>query len=268
MNRGQQAVVVRIGSTRDGLANPSERLPDKHSRLFCGRTLDEWWAIQGWASKRITHSVLVGETEEHCERIRNLVSPYGVAVICRPESMNHPSQDSGGFPMRFGYEWAKRQYGNINGLITDFVVSPLRKPDDYDRIIEAFYEKMASPNPDAVSGVETIVTASKTDYPYFAKTGDRLTILYLSNQPNGRYWSTYVSAGVTGVMSPRAYEAGNVASALGLPPSQNPGPWLFEIEGWQEVHIDRSDEWDVAEFWFEKKIGGIEAYRDYRKSWE
>ena len=267
MNRGQQLVVVRIAPTRDGLANPSERLPDKHSRLFCGRTLDEWWAIQSWASKHISTSILVGENQAHFDRLTDLLMPYGITVLARPESMNHPTQDSGGFPCRFGYQWAKRHVGNINCVITDFVVSPLRKPDDYDRIIEAFCEKMSSPNPDAVSGIEQMTSASKTDYWYGAKSGDRLIPLYLSDVPNGRWWPTYVGVGTLGVLSPRAYEAVNVAGDLHLPAIPNTGPWLFETEEWQEVHIDRPDEWDLAEFWFQKKIGGIEAYEQYRRSW-
>ena len=268
MNRGTKRTVVRIAPTRDGFANPSERFPTKHTGLLSGKTCDEWWAIQSWASKEITLSILIGETPEHCERIKPLVEPYGVIVLCRPETMNHSSQDSGGFPTWFGFEYARKYVDNINYVIPDFVVNPLRKPDDYDRMIRAFDKKMASPNPDAVGGSRTMMSACRTDLSYHLLDGDRLVPQYVSDIGNSRYWLAYATVATLSISTTGFYEWMRLITEAGSSQFFPGKPWLFEIEEWQELHMDHPDQWDLAEFWFDRKIGGIEAYRDYRKTWE
>lgn len=265
MNRGIKRTVVRIGPTRDGFSNPSERLPTKHSGFLAGKTLDEWWAIQSWASKEIDVSILVGETPEHCERIKPLVEPYGTIVLCRPESMNHPSQDSAGFPCYYGYEYAKKYVDNINYVITDFVVNPLRLPGDLDRLILAFDKKFL-PNPDAVSGgVMQMMSAASTELMFYRKDGDRLVPQYRSDISNNRYWPTAATVATFSICTAAYYEWTRFAFA-GAPAGEG-HPWFFETEEWQEVHIDHPYEWDMAEFWFARKIGGKEAYEEYRRTW-
>ena len=75
--------VLSISPTRDGLVNPSRRLPDKHSRKMCGKTLDEWTMIQLWSSKYVSRSVFVCETEKHRERLAPLAEKYGADLMVR-----------------------------------------------------------------------------------------------------------------------------------------------------------------------------------------
>lgn len=270
-------MVVRVAPTRDGHRNPAERLPDKLTRLLCGRTLDEWWAIQSWASKHISQSILVGETPEHEDAILKTLRAMepgcpGVmdrlTVIVRPETMNHPTQDSGSFPCRYGYEWAKSRLRNINILMTDFVVSPLRMPGDLDRLVEEFAKKLASPNPDAVTGVEFMTSFARTEGTFYGSIGDRALHHYRIEQTgNLRYAENWTTMNTFCAMTPRFYEASHVGAALQLPQYMDMHPWRFEVEPWQEVHIDYEWEWELAEHLFEKHIGGIEAYEHYRRSW-
>lgn len=267
MNKGTTRAVLHLTCTRDGDANPSERLPTKHNGLFCGRTLNEWWAIQSWASKEITHSVMVGETPEHAGRLQDQLRPYDVIAISRPASMMHVSQDSGGYPTNWGYEWAKRTFGNFNYVICDFVVNPLRPPDFFDRLVLAFDEKFKG-SPDAATPPFIMATAARTDHAYYLLDGDRLIPQYVSPIGNSRYWPTYEGISVSSISTAGVYEWGRVAFESGVSMLKPlPGPWLFETEPWQEVHIDTPDQWDEAEFWFKKKIGGIEAYESYRRTW-
>ena len=267
MNRGTERSIVRIAPTRDGFTNPSERLPNKHSGLLCGHTPDEWWALQSWSSELITTSILVAETEKHADRLKAQLLKYNIEILVRPETMNHPCQDSGGFPTWWGYLWALEHIGNIQYVLPDFVVNPLRKPGDYDRIIRAFDEKMASPNPDAVAGIRSMSSACKTDFSFLRKEGDRLVNQYRTDIGNSRYWPTYATVGTLTVCTAGYYEWARLATEAGIFQFFDGQPWLFETEEWQELHIDHPDQWDLAEFWMARKIGGVEAFEEYRRTW-
>jgi hypothetical protein len=267
MNRGTQRSIVRIAPTRDGFANPSERLPQKHSGLLHGKTPDEWWALQSWSSELITTSILVAETQKHADRLHEQLGKYGIVIIPRPETMNHPSQDSGGFPTNWGYWWAQKSIGNIQYVIPDFVVNPLRKPGDYDRMIRAFDAKMCNPNPDAVGDVRYMTSAARTDQSFFRLDGERLMPQYQNNIGNSRFWPTYSTVGTLTVCTPEYYEFARIVTGAGTFHFFEGHPWLFEVEPWQEVHIDDQEQWDLAEFWMARKIGGVEAFEEYRKSW-
>lgn len=265
--------VLIIAPTRDGYKNPSRRLADKHIRLFHGRTLDEWFCIRAWSSECMTDFCLVTETEEHTERIRPMVEKYAGQLVCRPEVLLHPMEDTGGKPLRWGLHKIIEKNGPYNLVIQNFVVNPVLPPGLFDRAVKRFLELV--PNLEDLKGPANMVPAC---YPIESFTEER---------EDGRlYWSgpriMNTSKGTTRwkstmgwtVSTPEFNDLAWMLSYSGLvlrAADLFDGNLKFEVPVWTDMHIDTEDEWDLAEWYFGKYIGignkAFEAYDAYRRTW-
>jgi hypothetical protein len=268
--------VLIVAPTRDGYANPSRRLADKHTRLFHGRTLDEWYCIRCWASRYCTAFALVGETEEHCERIRPMVESYGGEVICRPEGYLHPLEDTGGQPIRYGYRIMTERHGPYNLVVNNFVVNPVMPPDLLDRGVERFIEvsqdvEVATgmqnlepmvPNPPEVMkelGADGRAHLAGSMFMNTSKVGGRYktSIGWNVGRPDFFEWAWMITmAGVTKLV-------GQATTDMGTIP--------FEVPWWTDIHIDTEDDWRHAEWQFGTYIGtglgAFQKYKEYRDNW-
>jgi len=264
--------VLAVTCTRDGYANPSRRLPDKHIRLFHGRTLDEWYAIRCWASQYVTDWCIVGETEEHCDRIRPMMERYGGTVICRPPEFLHPIEDTGGMPMRYGMQEMVRMKGWYNCVVNNFVVNPVLPPNFFDRMVYEFIRQRETCE-DSM-GIAVLQPVYHPQEIFFEElpngrlkgVGQRMTN---SGKASNR-WAAAGGATVTNIdMSLLIWNACLAGNWKFLSKSQ--GPMKMEVPKWTDKHIDTEDEWAEAEFWFGKKIGvgdaALEAYSEYREGW-
>jgi len=258
-------MVVCMSMTRDGYKNPSRRVPDKHTRLFHGRTLDEWFCISCWASKEIDLAVLVCENPEHVERLQPLVDQYGVKLLSRPADMeSDPMCDSGGYPMNWGLEELQKSLF-ITVLCWTYVVNPVRPPEIWDLIIQDFRRRAS--NPDFVKGPLVEISGTPTDltFLWYDKESGRARAMVSERE-------AYINIGTFAVATPRWKVAWEHFAQLGMPGAKPYEPWLYPVDPWTKVHIDEEWEWDLAEYWFGHHIGeGDEAYKayvDYRESWE
>ena len=252
--------VLSLTLTRDNDAAPGTRLPDKHSRLFCGKTLDEWTMLQLWSSKSITYSVFVCETHKHAERLAPMASKYGIELIVRPSEMLHPLDDSGSIPLLWSFRkaMAHRHYTLVT---TPFVVCPCRPPGFFDDMA-AFYRKTFG-NPDFERGSPQVMGAYPLDTMMFSVQNGRGVEI---GEPYLNYTAKYrYSVSNHTLMASWWYEGNTILNnsrhELAI------SPILWDIEPWMDIHIDTEEQWREAEFWFREKIlsKGEDCYESYRR---
>jgi hypothetical protein len=257
---------LSVTPTRDNDAAPGNRLADKHSRLFHGKTLDEWTMIQLWSSKYLGKAIFVCETEMHKMKLQPIAIRYGVELIVRPREMLHPINDTGGLPIYYGIIHAlKTDYYSL--ISPAFVVSPCRKPGFFDNMVENYLELVAS-NPDFERGQALVVAASEIDGAMFEQdesgVWQQLGSVYLNRNPKTRL----------SIMNHWMGATWWYIASLPVTVSRHDlslHPKLYDVEPWEDIHIDTEDQWDAAEYWFGVKILnklGKDCYERYRASWK
>jgi hypothetical protein len=267
---GVGLTVLSITATRDNIAAPGNRMPDKHSRLFCGKTLDEWTMLQLWSSRSVTRKIFVCETQEHANRLSPLADKYGVELMVRPRQMLHPLNDTGLLPVSWAFKEAtKREYYSLF-INPAFVITPCRPPGFHDEMV-AFYLKTFG-NPDYILGVPSVLAGFSSDLESYELKEGRGHILgsaYYNRNPIKR-----VSRGSHAICAGWYYES-QVLMQLSRHYTMcehefsMAGDVMWDIEPWMDIHIDTEDEWKEAEFWFKEKIlsQGEDCYERYRKNW-
>ena len=255
---------LTVTPTRDNDAAPGNRLKDKHSRLFCGKTLDEWTMIQVWSSKYAGKHVFVCETEAHAEKLRPIADKYGVVLYVRPRDFLHPLNDTGGVPLTWATEKALAE--DYHTLLTHaFVVAPCRPPGFFDRLAME-YEKRVG-NPDYFYTQMWVMGGHGTDSAYFEtdenSVGRQIGKVYLNSNVRARLSTTQ-----HWMASSHWWRA---AAPLGAARHDlTLTPIIVDIEPWMDIHIDTQDQWDWAEYWFKKMIlsRGEDCYERYRDEWK
>jgi hypothetical protein len=235
--------------------------------------------VQMWSSKCVAKQVFVCETKEHAARLVPLAEQYNVELVVRPPDMLHPVNDTGGLPIRWGVDHAlaeARKTGEWYGLITTpFVVSPCRKPGLYDALHAAYIERVN--NPDYQSTYPCIMAMAPNPQGWFWQNqgGDSPVKMVVGNTgvsynttPNSYYGllqhfitATWAWLPMMDLTNTRAAIEG-VGLYAAMP---------FDIQEWEDCHIDTEEEWARAEYEFGKHIGqgpdAIELYYNYRKGW-
>lgn len=261
--------VLSLTPTRDGVVNPSHRLPDKHSRLFCGKTLDEWTMLQLWSSKHVSKAVFVCETENHAIRLSGKAKKYDVELIVRPREMLHPINDSGALVLLYGLlHMLMDDYYSL--LMTPFVVSPLRPPGFFDHMVEVYLDKMNCPDESTLCPM--VVGAH--EYPDRTQwkeneqgRGENISH-YTFNSISPGWWETRTQHWICATwfyVARSLYDFTRQAKDEGVLK-----PIFFELPEWTEIHIDTEENWKEAEYWFKEKIlsQGEDCYHKYREGWE
>ncbi len=255
---------LSVTPTRDNEAAPGNRLADKHSRLFNGKTLDEWLMLQLWSSKYLGKAVFVCETEEHVRKLSPLAQKYDIRLLVRPRDMLHPANDSGSLPISWAVEQIfKEEWFSL--ITTPFVVSPCRPPGFFDMMVEVYLAWISNPDfqmkaPMIIGGYETDISLwqiSKTQ-----QRGKQLGLSYLNRNPEimGSITNHWIAASWW-------YRAKVILDYSRHDLSFE--PIFFKIEPWMDTHIDTEDHWEEAEYWFGKKIlnQGSDCYEQYREKW-
>jgi hypothetical protein len=262
---GVQPKFLSVTPTRDNVAAPGNRLADKHARLFHGKTLDEWLMIQLWSSKYLGRAYYVCETRSHLNKLAPLADKYDIELLVRPEGMLHPLADTGGLPITYGVKKAlESEWFPL--IQTPFVVAPCRPPGFFDRMVEAYLNAFG--NPDYARNQMWVMGGYESDLAYFTVDDEGVARqpkdieLYLNRNPKVRVSTTQHWIGFTHWWDSYWRSA---AGRYDLTIS----PVIVNIEPWEDIHIDTQDNWDWAEYWFEKKIlsQGEDCYERYRESW-
>jgi len=252
--------VLSITPTRDNDVAPGNRLADKHSRLFCGKTLDEWTMLQLWSSKSNIKKVFVCETIEHAGKMELMAHKYEVELMVRPRDMLHPMNDTGCLPIVWaGTKQLQEEYYTL--VTTPLVVSPCRPPGFFDYMIDEYCSRVRSPDYERNYPVLTAAWGGDADvYNMVGGRGKPLGEPYLNKNENWRFTnhSHWIGAGW--------WYAANYAMIFSRQPMVD-NPMLYDIEPWMDIHIDTEDHWKEAEFWFREKIlsKGEDCYESYRR---
>ena len=260
--------VLSLTPTRDGLANPSRRLPDKHERVFCGKTLNEWTMIQLWSSRHVSRAVFVCETEAHADRLRPLAERYGVELMVRNPELLHPHNDSGSIVMThtLGRILAQDYYSL---LMTPFVISPCRPPGFIDWLVDEYLRRAFADGGDFTYHAPTLLCGWQGDSALWQienGIAHKVGPASLTRQTSYLFSTSQHWIGATW------WYMGQMVKWFARD-TDNPGdykPMMAEIEPWIDLHIDTEQDWEEAEYWFRKKIlsQGQDCYARYRESWE
>jgi len=273
--------VLSVTPTRDGYVMPSRRLPDKHIRLFAGKTLDEWCMIQMATNRCIARQVFVCETKAHVERLIPIAKRWGVELIVRPRDMLHPANDTGGLPTRWGVDWAMeeaRDQGDWYGLTTTpFVVTPCRRPGLFDEL-HAYYLTEIN-NPDYQYGYPCVMGMVPDPVGWFWEDRGPGTPAQMVLGQTGRAEFNQLPRAYTGIMSHWIAASWAWTHFQDFVMSRAKVKGLgeydvipFRVEEWEDLHIDTEEQWQRAEYEFLRHFGGSgeeaeKRYLEYRKTW-
>jgi len=113
----------------------SKRLPEKNIKDFCDHPLIAWTIIQARACKRIDEIYVSTDSD----KIAKISRDYGAKIMMRDDPRESHDLTNGGVPLGIMSKkiMSKR---HVDAFIQLFPSSPLRKPGDLDRLVDAFEE--------------------------------------------------------------------------------------------------------------------------------
>jgi hypothetical protein len=225
--------------------------------------------IQLRTCKYVDRIVFVCETIEHAQRLGPIASKYNVKLYVRPQDMLHPVNDTGGLPIYWAAQEAfKDDWWSL--VATPFNNTPCRKPGFYDEMVELYLQKVE--NPDWCPEAACVMAATKSDY--WIGNRDESGRLRITNQDGYEY-----------NVSPMRYHSGMnhfVAASwwwfstafMAFARTKNSAaiysPFIYDIENWEDIHIDEEEDWEAAEFYFKTRIldvYGENGYEKYAETW-
>ena len=273
-NYGVLPSVLSVTPTRDPQRNPSRRLPDKHGRLFHGKTLDEWCALQMWSNQCVARQVFVAETPDHANRLQALLGRYDVEVISRPAGMLHPICDTGGLPIRYGVDYAFKT-GWYPLITTPFVVSPCKRPGLFDEMVSHYLRVVKAP--DWERSMPQVMAMTPNPSGWFWQDSGEATPAEMVVSKTGISFNETPRA-YYGVLQHFVAASWSWRSLQSLvetrAPIQDLGKYSvypFPIADWEDCHIDTEEQWTRAEWEFQRNILdklGPDCYQNYRRTWE
>ncbi len=238
----------------------SKRLPRKNVLPFCGLPLVAWTIIQARCSRLVDEVWLSTDDDE----IQGVGEEYGAVVVRRPD---WPDADtvSGARPMCHLVRTILERTGDFDCLVSTLPTSPLRLPDQLDRLVAHYY---GVGDPDRQ--VTQVIPQRETVLYEEAGDGVRVAIFDKSCQ-------YFASGDGAGAIHPKAMlrvsEAGpdqdaeaDAAAKIAVANKQGPSMPYITIEAWQATEVDTLEEFEFAEVLMEHFIlqgKGRRVYDEY-----
>jgi len=225
----------------------SKRLPGKNTMDFCGHPLIAWSIIQARACKGIAEVYVSTDSEE----IADISQEYGAIVLMREDPRESFDITSGGVPLSIMAQQIDKMRP-VDAFLQLFPTSPLRKPGDFDRLIQAFKETGEIHN--CACFIKDAFIYKKIDYHIYRqairdKTNSYLYELGGFNILPAKYWDK------------RLVDQGNAIDwndtktwqeTIHLVDSDD--HYYLLIDWWQVHEIDRQADFDLCEFFFERYL--------------
>lgn len=242
----------------------SKRLPGKNLRPFCGLPLIAWSIIQAKCSALVDEVWMSTDDDE----IEAVSLEYGARVIRYPEDRTRtPDELSGGLPpTRHMIRTILADTGDFDCWIGMLPTTPIRTPDQLDRLAVAYYEACDDEVVvgQAIPQRETVLYEALSD-------SMRLSVFDKSY----RYLT---EVGGTGAQHPRAFLRTTdemsridreIDAQMGAMAREGTGPTkqYIELAVWQRADVDTLAEFELAEVLMEHYIlrgRGPEIYEEYR----
>ena len=225
----------------------SKRLPGKNTMDFCGHPLIAWSIIQARACKDIAEVYVSTDSEE----IADISQEYGAIVLMREDPRESFDITSGGVPLSIMSQQIDKMRP-VDAFLQLFPTSPLRKPGDFDRLIQAYKETGEAHV--CVCFIKDAFIYKKIDYHICKftirdKTNSYLYALGGFNILPAKFWNKPI------------VDPGNIVDwddtktwhETVLP--QDPDDHYYLLVDWWQVHeIDRQADFDLCEFFFERYL--------------
>jgi len=225
----------------------SKRLPGKNTMDFCGHPLVAWSIIQARACKDIAEVYVSTDSEE----IADISQEYGAIVLMREDPRESFDITSGGVPLSIMSQRIDKMRP-VDAFLQLFPTSPLRKPGDFDRLIQAFKETGESHV--FMCFIKDAFIFKKVDYHICRqairdKTNSYLYELGGFNIHPAKYWNKPI-------LDPgNAIDWDNTKTwqeTIHLLDSDD--HYYLLVDWWQVHEIDRQADFDLCEFFFERYL--------------
>ncbi len=241
----------------------SKRLPRKNVLPFCGLPLVAWTIIQARCSLLIDEVWLSTDDDE----IQEVGEEFGATVVRRPD---WPDADtvSGARPMCHLVRTILERTGNFDCLVATLPTSPLRLPNQLDRLVARYY---GLGDPDRQ--VTQVIPQRETVLYEEAGGGVRVAVFDKSYQ----YFASGDGAGAihpkamlrVSAAGPDQDAEADAEAKIAVAKKQGVVMPYITIEVWQAVEVDTLPEFELAEVLMEHYIlrgRGRAVYDEYGMS--
>jgi len=225
----------------------SKRLPGKNTMDFCGHPLIAWSIIQAQSCKDIAEVYVSTDSEE----IADISLNYGAIVLMREDPRESFDITSGGVPLSIMSQRIDKMRP-VDAFLQLFPTSPLRKPGDFDRLIQAYKDTGKAHN--YMCFIKDAFIFKKVDYHICRhairdKTNSYLYELGGFNIRPAKFWNKPI------------VDPGNIVDWDDTKTWQET-EWPMDsdlhyylLADWWQVHeIDRQADFDLCEFFFERYL--------------
>lgn len=226
-------IIARGGSTR---------IPRKNLKLFCGKPLVAWSILASLAADGISETYVSTDDDE----IEEVSEYYGARVIRR----DHVSDkyEMGGEAQIAAVEYLQNAGYPIDGFISLLPTSPCRRRGDLDKLINLWYRHRYHDNIFAYNPRETVIMVNVKDTDggvnvIFDKAHKYFTFAAGDCVSHYPWFKTYIE-----YLKQVKEEYPNIM--LGIVP----------LDQWQCQDTDTEEQWEIAEYWFKKKM--LDVYGD------
>lgn len=233
-------MIIAIIPARGG----SKRLPRKNVKMMCGRPLVAWSFIIMRCSSLVDSVWLTTDDEEIAEIGRE----YGVNVLMREDPAESTDEAGGGVPTYAAIQKVKKIY-SFDTMIACLPTCILIKRYDIDNMLKIYQKE----------NIDVIWTASRPEETLILKRlNDKEMEPFIMDQER-----EYLSMGIAStVIKVKLYELIHSFSMDYNLPVHITGRY-YEVEEWQRFDIDNQDDWDIAEYYFERRLKDV-----WNEAWE
>lgn len=244
----------------------SQRMANKVTRPFAGRSLLGWAIVQAVCSRHIEDVYVITDDEEATDQAKG----EGVRILWQPTEQCQHGRIGGSVAIA----WALKYVQNFDHFLVVMPTAPLRKPDDLDKAIEMYVDlKLISlssrgPIDKLIPYYDIGDGCSFPASPY--RLFDFLSYCEVVGiTSREQYMNTHFPDGEIDISEVirKGWE--------GLERETAPGPGIilpsyhYPVERWQVYDIDYIDEFVAAEAIFEECIllGDHKCYEHYKEAW-
>lgn len=230
----------------------SQRVPNKNTKPFAGKTLTEWSIIQSQTSENVSLTVLSTDSDE----IAAIGEKCGIIVLRRPVM---PHNTSGAIVFSMAIDQLRAMGHKFEHFVSLLPTGPLRLPWDIDRGIEMYWKKAVPKKTIVVPGnrvpLAFAIPGRKTgNEPFYrSPTAGQYggTLIYI--QDNGLF-SIHEVEMYKKLIQPIDDDAKAVRIARRLARRYHRYTYFYLCKAWQSYDIDYPDEFDLVEKLFQHYI--------------
>jgi N-acylneuraminate cytidylyltransferase len=217
-------------------------------KLFCGKPLIAW-TIEAAQGCKAIEGVFVSTDDEEVDSI---AKQWGTVVIKRDWVSN--DSEVGSIPGVHAVEWIKARYREFDILYNTMTTNPCRLPGQLDKGMEIW----------RANGSQGIMSWAYCPQEFMVdrRVGEHAGITIITDK-NKNFWTAWTGDSICTVDS---YLSMVKLTVSDDDPSHDCYvltknlAWHTPIALWQTYEVDTPEQWEVAEYFFKKKI--LDVYGD------